>query len=891
MPRCTSCGGAIADGKRFCGECGAAADRTSAPTETCLLGDSAIASHPSLDRARFIPGTVVAKRYRIVALLGRGGMGEVYRADDLKLGQAVALKFLPEALQRDVGRRERFLNEVKVALKVTHPNVCRVYDVGEVEGHPYISMEYVDGENLASLLRRIGRLPGEKALDISRQLCAGLAAAHDVGIVHRDLKPANVMLDGRGRARITDFGLAAAAEAVRGPEARAGTPAYMAPEQIEGKEATPRSDMYALGLVLYELFTGKRAFEAATVAELRRLHVESTPTSPSAHVEIDPSVERAILRCLEKDPAARPRSTVAVAAMLPRGDPLAAAIAAGETPSPEMVAAAGASEGLRPAVAWACLAATAAAGLLAIVLGAPTKAWVRANLEKSPAVLADHARTILHDLGYPEPPGDSAWAFGMTWGYFDYVQLHDRTAIRWGDVDRAVRFWYRESPSDLVSSRFFVDVPAMGPTRVTFSDPPRTDTVGMASVLLDPRGRLQYLLVVPPFEDEQQSTPVPDWTALFSAAGLDPVGFTPIASRWTPPVFADERAAWEGTAPGLPGRPLRIEAAAFRGRPVYFELVYPWVRHEQSAGILPPGPRVAWVIYVGFWITLIAGGALLARRNIRLGRGDRRGATRLSAAVFLLMATTWVVAADHIATVEEFDLCVIGLSWSLFGAAVAWLLYLAVEPIVRRRWPLTLVSWSRLLRGSVRDPLVGRHVLVGCLAGAVVALAYVVSHLARPTFTAIPPVPLTTIPPPSGAVLCARVLGELNLSVFMGLGFLFLLVVLRALFRSHWVAAAVVVLVFATIEGALGESRILDGVMGGLPTLTTVLLLTRFGLLSSIACQYFALMLIAAPIAPHSAPWNAGQGFVLLLFLASIVLLAFRTSLSGRFTGSSSSTL
>jgi len=186
------------------------------PTETQIL-----APKPG-DRAPFLPGTLVGGRYRIVALVGRGGMGEVYRADDLKIGQPVALKFLPADLERHPDRLQRLFGEVRIARQVAHPNVCRVYDVGEFDGHSFITMEYVDGEDLAALLRRIGRLPQEKAVDLARQIAAGLAAAHDQGIIHRDLKPANVMLDGRGRARITDFGLAVAAEAVRGTEAKGG---------------------------------------------------------------------------------------------------------------------------------------------------------------------------------------------------------------------------------------------------------------------------------------------------------------------------------------------------------------------------------------------------------------------------------------------------------------------------------------------------------------------------------------------------------------------------------------------------------------------------------------------------------------------------------------------
>ena len=156
-------------------------------------------------------------------------MGEVYRADDLKLGQPVALKFLPADVERDADRLERFLTEVRVSLRVTHPNVCRVFDVGQLEpaagkgARHFLSMEYVDGGDLASLLRRIGRLPEDKAIEVARQLCAGLAAAHDEGVLHRDLKPANIMIDGRGRAKIADFGLASAS-GVSGAEARAGTP-------------------------------------------------------------------------------------------------------------------------------------------------------------------------------------------------------------------------------------------------------------------------------------------------------------------------------------------------------------------------------------------------------------------------------------------------------------------------------------------------------------------------------------------------------------------------------------------------------------------------------------------------------------------------------------------
>src|SRR5215470_10676898 len=285
---------------------------------------SRVTSSPE-DEGRFVPGALLGGRYRIIGLLGRGGMGEVYRATDLTLGQSVALKFLPEEAARDQRLLERFHGEVRIARMVSHANVCRVYDIGEVEGMPFISMEYVDGEDLASLLLRIGRLPADKALEIARKLCAGLAAAHDRGVIHRDLKPQNIMLNKRGEVLIMDFGLAAIAGHLSGAEVRNGTPAYMAPEQLKGAEVTAKSDIYALGLVLYELFTGKRPFDAKNVqAMLRQQETAQLTSMTSIAADIDPAVEKAIRRCLDPDPARRPASVLSVAAALPGGDPLAA---------------------------------------------------------------------------------------------------------------------------------------------------------------------------------------------------------------------------------------------------------------------------------------------------------------------------------------------------------------------------------------------------------------------------------------------------------------------------------------------------------------------------------------------------------------------------------------
>jgi len=224
MIQCPKCTAQIPSESKFCLSCGQPASTPSQMTTAQIPAGvspkaametphvARIISSDSIPAGGFTPGTILADRYRIIGLLGRGGMGEVYRADDLKLGRPVALKFLPPKLAEDPVRRERFFAEVRITRQLSHPNICRVYDIAEMEGRHFLSMEYIDGEDLASLLKRIGRLTNEKALDIARQLAAGLAAAHERGVLHRDLKPANIMLDGHGRVRITDFGLAIAVE-------------------------------------------------------------------------------------------------------------------------------------------------------------------------------------------------------------------------------------------------------------------------------------------------------------------------------------------------------------------------------------------------------------------------------------------------------------------------------------------------------------------------------------------------------------------------------------------------------------------------------------------------------------------------------------------------------
>ncbi|MGK0184861.1 MAG: serine/threonine protein kinase, partial [Verrucomicrobiales bacterium] len=354
METCSQCGNPISDGapKGVCPTCvGAfygslsdegADDDDAGPT---LAGAAAeVIEHESMvPEDQFFPGQIVAERYRIVSLIGRGGMGEVYRAEDLKLRQTVALKFLPREFNTDSIRREALINEMRQGRRVSHPNVCRFHDIGEVDGRHFISMEFIDGEHLGILLRRIGLLPSDKAAQLARQLCAGLAEAHREGVLHLDLKPANLMIDSRGILRITDFGLARFSdEGETADEVLSGTPTYMAPEQLLKGVADTRSDIYAVGLIIYEMFTGERIHQSKTMAELLAHHrVEDTSRLPQISERLDIDVSQVVEKCLQPDPAKRFQSALEVQTLLPGGrDVLAAAVAAGETLDPEAVAAA-----------------------------------------------------------------------------------------------------------------------------------------------------------------------------------------------------------------------------------------------------------------------------------------------------------------------------------------------------------------------------------------------------------------------------------------------------------------------------------------------------------------------------------------------------------------------
>jgi hypothetical protein len=842
---------------------------TAATTTTAAAGGAAggpahLHAHGPLDEARFAPGHIFASRYRIVSLLGRGAMGEVYRADDLKLGQPVALKLLAVSGARGGPRVKRFITEVRLARTIAHPNVCRVYDIGEADGWWYVSMEFVDGETLESLLRRIGRLPAEKALDVARQLCAGLAAAHDRGVLHRDLKPANVMVDSRGRVRILDFGLAIPSGEWRMGEI-AGTPAYMAPEQIAGDQATERTDLYALGLVLYELHVGHRLLPVRTFEERERVNVDAI-VAPGMQ-GVAPEIERIIRSCLEEEAGRRPGSALAVAALLPGGDPLAAALARGVVPSPEMVAAAGPKGALHPAHAWTLLGVILA-GMLALATQTGVMTVTPSDIPKSPAVLAERARNLLAELG-TERALDSA-----SWFALDPSLLDPTVSPSVQDRQRAtVTFIYRQSPQRLVPRNIF---------RLVSDDDPPADALGVATVTLDPVGSLVSVTRVVAHDTAGAPTaPAISWTALFKEAGLDEGAFAIADPVHNPPVPHDSRFAWIRSS--ATARDPRVTAATLGGRLVQFDIGGNTPAPDTSKDSLATGSRATETAVWTAIVLLFVGGAALARHNVRLGQGDRRGAKRLSIFVICCSVLSGLLRAHHVPMPLEAFVFLFGLAgFSMVWGGLTWMMYVGLEPYVRRVWPRSLISWNRLLTGQLRDPLVGRDVLIGMVAGllqvTITIARFRINERTAPADTLLTAVEsLESVPRFLNIVLTYQVLNALVYAV----AGVFLLVLVRVIVRKTWIAILLLSLPANTLVPGGGAPFGWETPFVMAIPLVALAVFLRVGLVAHVAMIYTD-MLVRVPMTLDPDAWFFGHSLATLLILAALAISAFLVSLGGR---------
>ena len=819
-------------------------------------------------------------------------MGEVYRADDLKLGHPVALKFLPRAFAEDPSRLKMFHAEVRNSRQVSHPNVCRVYDIGQFQDLTFLTMEYIDGEDLASLLRRIGRLPPDKALEIAHQLSAGLAAAHDAGLLHRDLKPANVMLDGRGRARITDFGLAVAADDVGGRQQFAGTPLYMAPEQRAGAPASVKTDIYSLGLVLFEMFTGKRAFEdnnlsAWAGSESRE---ESEPqsrtsdqrrrtssSSSSGITSVDPVIRKAIVRCLELDPARRPNSALGVSRALPGGDPLAATLAAGETPAPEMVAAAG--EDIAISVRSATILVVAI--LVIVVLGVPLSRR-GTFIGLAPAVrprelVEDRAQQIAKQAGYTTAVADSYAFFSIP---FSYVQWREQIDPKgWytklnSAVPDVYRFVYRTSPEWLFAFNSFNN-PSL--------DDPAMTVPGMTTTVVDGAGRLMEFRAVPPASDKDLAPGgAPDWAGMFAVGGWRISDFKASEPHTLPNVAFDARAAWDGTPDGTP---LHIEAASLASKPVSFSVSGPWVGVQASSGT----SAVSQIVFdVLIFVVLPVFGGIRARRNLRVGRGDAVGATRLSMVVLGVIAANTLLAQHWVAHPSILNAVIANAGLALILAFAVWVAYVAIEPVLRRHAPHLLISWARLLSGRFTDGLVGRDMLIGCFAALLISTLHTL-------VTALPWwFPVARIRPyPASSVLSdtphfvGSLLSQVWVAILVPLSIAFSYALLRLRIRKPWVASAVVFAIVWPLSFN-SEGALLHLTLGAIGSLLFVFVFVRFGLVALTTQIFVENLLFFYPPVLRPDAWYFAKSLIVLLLVVAIVLYSFRCALGSRplFAGS-----
>ena len=807
-------------------------------------------------------------------------MGEVYRAEDLKLDQDVALKFLPEKLVQDGAALARFHREVRIARDISHPNVCRVFDIGETNGVPFISMEYVDGEDLSTLLRRIGRLPQDKAIDLARQLCAGVAAAHDHGILHRDLKPSNVMLDDRGKIRIMDFGLAGVASEIQGSEVSSGTPAYMAPEQLASKEVTVQSDIYALGLVLYEVFTGKRAFEAATIADLIRLREHSSPTNPSEVVrDLDPLVVRVIQRCLDNDPLRRPKTALQVSAALPGGDPLAAALAAGETPSPQMVAASGGEQALSTVAAWSILGITLAVLVFTLWVAGYANDVTLYPIDKPPEVMQDRAREIATQAGYPGAPADQFWGFSRNTSYLHYRETEKMPSPKGrpitGSNPGALSFTYRESPEPLIAFESGI---------VSMSDPP-LETSGMLAVVLDSLGRLESFRAVPNQLESNETAPEPNWHSMFQAAGLNLDSFKPADPKWLPPEPFDVQHGWDGSFDG-DSTPVHVEGASFRGKIVYFDVLRPWNRSPAWTHVDSTARThtISLVTYVVGGFIMLALAITFARKNLKLGRGDRKGAFALALFYFVFSSVGRLLTRHHVADLGgEFQVLVYLGEISLFVSALLLIYYVALEPYVRRRWPEYLISWTRFLSGNLKDQMVGRDLMVGSLFGILLTLVAGILNALPAWINLAGQTPIDGdrmsmfAAPQCAGYLILNIIG----GIFTGLNLLFALFVLRSRIKNYWVAVAI--LVFLVALTALGnENVIAETIAAVISAVLLVGVVARFGLLAAIVAYTCNNILLDFPIGSDPGRWYFYRGLLPVVLVIAVMLYGFRISLGSR---------
>jgi serine/threonine-protein kinase len=593
-------------------------------------------------------------------------------------------------------------------------------------------------------------------------------------------------------------------------------------------------------------------------------------------------VERVIMRCLDAEPATRPPTALAVAAALPGSDPLAAALAAGETPSPHLVAAAGEKQGIAPRNAVAGLAAVIVGLAIILYIGHQVDGLKLMNPPLSPDVLNVKAQETIRSLGYSNPGVDHAGEYYYNSGFTDYVHSHERKPD-WPKVlagqPQVLMYGYRQSPVYLDPDGY--QGISLTPGVVMFDDPPATQSE-MINIVLDAQGRLRYFQAIP---KELDPNPPPaasvDWKLLFSAAGLDMAQFHPVDPQWLSLAAFDERAAWTGQWPGS-DRPLRVEAAAWRGRPVFFHEVGPWTTPDRSqSSSTTARQHASEIIELILGILMLGVGSWIARRNHRKGKVDLHGAWRLASAIFVIEIAIWICRDHFIPTLATFGRFILAVSTGLFISGAIWMLYLALEPYVRRHWPQAIISWSRLMTGRVRDPLVGRDVLWGVMLGVAWCLVISVGFLALKREGATPQLPSTSLLLGGRQVAGIWLLNVVQ-CVLGTVEFFFVLFLFKVLLRNKWLAAAAFTVIFAARNILPSDHPQIMGPVWIVVFAIAAFAVSRFGIITLSVAIFIANQLLNVPFTTDFSAWYAPSTWAMLLSFVAIAAWGFYTSLGGQ---------
>jgi hypothetical protein len=497
-----------------------------------------------------------------------------------------------------------------------------------------------------------------------------------------------------------------------------------------------------------------------------------------------------------------------------------------------------------------------------------------------PEVLAQKARDAIRQLGYSEPARDDAYGYQWDDGFIDYVRRNDGAAPDWKRLltgaPSPLGFWYRRSQAPMTGLMFHSDL--LTPGIVDLEDPPPIES-GMIQLRLDHRGRLLFFEAIPPQVEEQAPPPAPvDWAPLFSLAELDMSALATAPPRWHWLAASDTRAAWTGTWPGS-DRPLRVEAAALGGRPVAFMLIGPWHQPWRTPASAD-GDILPWLVLGCVALVILVGAVVLARKHLREGRGDRRSAMNLGYFTVFQMLALWAFDVHAVAALGLIATFLVAICTSVFNGVLLWTIYIALEPVVRRRWPQALVSWTTLFSGRSRDAVVGRDVLVGVAMGVAWVLIIRGVDVATGGQDVMSSLGSVAVLGGLRSTLGAMT-GVIARAIRTGLFFFLLLFVWRVLLRRQWAAAMAFAATFALLD-LLGGRPWISVVTNYGVLLMAALVVVRGGLVSLTVGLLVTNVLLSTPLSSDLSAWYFGNAVLFVGLTVALATWAFYISVGNR---------